>query len=210
MHPWLLIHYVWNLPQSSWWEIFHNDQQSHSNYTSSWNPFVSQRHLSLQYRFCSSTLDIFLFQVYRDPTSSVQVEETWDFVHKWQPGVHHRPSWFAELGGVGYLGSTEQQHQPSAARTGQLHFHQVSGLNDFVIFFCPSKHVAFVLALPSWTLLGVIWYMPLCVFMCVCVCLRSVVIWVMVFDSAAANAKHKVSLCAWQKFNNVIMVVMKH
>ena len=135
MHPWLLIHYVWNLPQSSWWEIFHNDQQSHSNYTSSWNPFVSQRHLSLQYRFCSSTLDIFLFQVYRDPTTSVQVEETWDFVHKRQPGVHHRPSWFAELGGVGYLGSTEQQHQPSAARTGQLHFHQVSGLNDFVSLF---------------------------------------------------------------------------
>ena len=37
--------------------------------------------------------------------------------------------------------------------------------------------------------------MPLCIFMCVSVCLRNVIIWVIVFDSAAANAKHKVSVC---------------
>ena len=131
---------------------------------------LRQRRLSLQYRFCSSTLDIFLFQVYRDPTSSVQVEETWDLVHKRQPGVHHRPSWFAEIGGVGYLGSTEQQHQPSAAWTGQLHFHQVSGSKVFVSLFFSLQTCCFCFSTSQLsTFAGHLVHAIVHIYVCLCV-----------------------------------------
>lgn len=85
------------------------------------------------------------FQIYRDPTSSVQVEETRNPVHERQPGVDHWSSRFAETWGVGHFGFAEQQHQSSAAWTGQLHFHQVSGAKVSV-----SSKKNFIIILVIW------------------------------------------------------------
>ena len=75
------------------------------------------------------------FQIYGGPSPSLHAEETRNLFHQRQPGVDHRPGRYAEVGGAGYFGSAEQQHQSSASRTGQLRFYQVSVSSSFFELF---------------------------------------------------------------------------